>query len=250
MKKIWIALAGIAMAMPPVDAGTYYVSPNGDDGNSGLSWDAAKNTIQAAINVAEDGNTVMVTNGTYAGNGNRDLDFAGKNIVLKSVGGPAVTLIDCQASYADGHRGFYLHSGETTNSLIEGFTIKNANQTWGGGVYCENAGVTLRNCSLIANKAESLNGNGGGCFFGNSTSVIDRCTISSNQALATEGGGNGWGGGIGSQSSCLLIQRGVVQSVRNASVEHHRLANRFLYVLVCRRLSAGWHSGRERDDLV
>jgi len=47
--------------------------------------------IQAAIDGAVDGDTVLVTDGVYTGNGNRDLDFVGKRIILRSENGPEVT---------------------------------------------------------------------------------------------------------------------------------------------------------------
>jgi uncharacterized repeat protein (TIGR01451 family) len=45
--------------------------------------------LQAEINAAVDGQTILVGPGTYAGN----LDFGGKNIVLQSTAGPSVTFI-------------------------------------------------------------------------------------------------------------------------------------------------------------
>src|SRR5262245_23409555 len=72
---------------------------------------AAYPTIAAAIEAAHNGDRIVVADGVYTGNGNRDLDFAGKRIRLRSENGPENCIIDCQASQADPHRAFRFHSG-------------------------------------------------------------------------------------------------------------------------------------------
>jgi len=110
-------------------------------------------TIQAAINDANDGDEVIVNPGTYTGDGDRDIDFKGKAITVRSVepNDPAIvaaTIIDCNANSSDKHRGFYFHSGEDANSILNGLTIKNGYNNDGGGIYCKNASPIIRNCSF------------------------------------------------------------------------------------------------------
>ena len=61
-------------------------------------------TIQDGINAAEDGDTVLVDNGTYKGEGNVNIDFKGKQITLKSLNGADRTIINCL--YTENTRGF------------------------------------------------------------------------------------------------------------------------------------------------
>jgi hypothetical protein len=51
-------------------------------------------TIQAAINAASGGDVVIVADGTYTGSGNKNIDFKGKAITVKSANGPGNCIID------------------------------------------------------------------------------------------------------------------------------------------------------------
>jgi Right handed beta helix region/Dockerin type I domain len=85
------------------------------------SGDAA--TIQAAIDSAINGDTVLIWPGTYLGEGNNDLRTNGKGIVVRGKYGPDSTIIDCE-----GFRAFYMdmYSDEDSNTVLEGLTITNA----------------------------------------------------------------------------------------------------------------------------
>ena len=165
---------------------TIYVDgANGNDTNDGLSWTTAKKTIQAGLDAAGySGWIVLVANGTYTGTGNRDLDFVGKAIDLRSVGGAAKCIIDCENS----GRGFYFHSGETSSSVLEGFTITNGIAAdHGGGVFCEySSSPTITNCAISDNTA-GYDGGGVSCS-SSSSPTFNNCTISGNTV-------NGFGGG-------------------------------------------------------
>jgi hypothetical protein len=155
------------------------------------------NNIQAAIDDANDGDIVEVLQGTYTGTGNRDIDFLGKAITVRSTNpqDPCVvasTVIDCQGV----GRGFYFHSGEEANSILDGLKITNGYVTIsspggsaGGGIYCGNQSEpTIANCDINGNTAignssypggpPPSSGNGGGVYGCNGT--IINCNIRGN----------------------------------------------------------------------
>jgi len=95
-------------------------------------------TIQAGVDMAAAGDTVLVAPGTYSGPGNEFIDFGGTNLVLRSSGGNGLTTLQCTASDTC----FLLHSGEDTTALIDGFTIRHAACAFA----LTDAGPKLRDC--------------------------------------------------------------------------------------------------------
>jgi hypothetical protein len=140
-------------------------------------------TIQAGINLAVKGDTVLVANGIYKGPGNSDLDFKGKAITVQSTGGAA----NCTIDASQGVRGLWFHHQETAASVFSGFTITNGNAGIGdgGGVLCElSSSPTIRNCTISGNKGTL----GGGIGCSNSSPQILNCRVEGNMASASGGG--------------------------------------------------------------
>ncbi|NIP23317.1 MAG: hypothetical protein GWN67_04355, partial [Phycisphaerae bacterium] len=188
MKKLIFAFTCFFLAIP-CRARIITVDDNGP---------ADFNNIQAAINDANDGDTIIVADGIYTGNGNRDIDFIGKAITLRSKKGPDNCVIDCQGGYIDGHRGFNFLNGEDSNSVLDGFTIKNG-LAWnenGGAILIENSGPTIRNCIAKYNSAEIHmigGGNGGGISCeNNSNPIIVNCSFYYNSSDSRGGGIFSW----------------------------------------------------------
>jgi len=142
-------------------------------------------TIQAGIDAATDGDLVFVHQDTYSGDGNRDLDFHGKAITVKSDSNPQHCVIDCGGSEEDPHRGFIFQSNEDVNSVVQGFTIKNGYHDVGGGIFITNALPTIID-NIFTNNTASTQGGAISCT-NNSAARITHNTFEGNIALA--GGG-------------------------------------------------------------
>lgn len=140
-----------------------------------------KMTIQAGIDLAESGDTVLAADGIYKGDGNVNIDFKGKKITVKSENGPEATVIDCEST--PNTRGFIFQNEETHESVLEGFTIKNGIHDVGGGIYCNYGSPTIKKCNIVWNKAVRNGpetGRGGGIYCFNSDTKIIHCKISNN----------------------------------------------------------------------
>ncbi len=163
-------------------------------------------TIQSAIDGAVEDDEIIVSDGTYRGPGNRDIDFRGKSIMVRSENGADYCVIDCNGTEEEPHRGFCFESGEDGDSVLEGFTITNgwgpledyiiawySPQSLGGAILVANSRPTIRNCVMSGNVAGdgcsgfSSLGFGGGiaCIEGNP--LIRDCVIRDN--IACYGGG-------------------------------------------------------------
>lgn len=138
-------------------------------------------TIQAGIDAASNGDTVLVANGIYTGTGNRDLDFNGKTIVVKSVNGADYTTIDCELS----GRGFYFHNGEGASSVVDGFTITKGNGFNGGAIYCDNSSPTIINNIITENSTQN---HGGAIYCENYSSPNILNNIINNNSAPYQGG--------------------------------------------------------------
>jgi hypothetical protein len=138
---------------------------------------AEQPTIQAAINVSLNKDTILVANGVYTGAGNRNIDFQGKEVTVKSENGAAVTIVDCQNQ----GRGFLFTSGETSKAKLIGFTIENAlapDTLGGGGVRCVSASPVITRCIIRNNSASQ----GGGVYVSGGSPVIRSSWIVDNSA--------------------------------------------------------------------
>ena len=183
---------------PHSPAGTISVD---DDGPADFT------TIQAAIDAAVDGDTVIVQPGTYTGAGNRDISFGGKAIPVRGVDPNdwdvvRRTIIDCQGTQNDPHRGFLFVTGEGPNSALSGLTITGGyapsisagtnSGAVGGGICCNQSSPSITRCVISEGFAQY---GGGGFFAHDGSPTIRQCEFQSNiSSTAGAGAMEFWGG--------------------------------------------------------
>lgn len=154
-----IVVAGLLGLWLPASsqARTWIINPGG-------TGDAP--TIQAGIDSAAAGDSVLLENGTFSGPGNRNISFRGKAILVASLHGDwGDCMIDCGGSAANPHTGFIADQGESTTTVLTQVGIENGYAEYGGGgLLCLPGGEfgELGGCPIIQN-----------CGFVNCTSADD-----------------------------------------------------------------------------
>ncbi len=164
------------MAMTAAMADTHYVSPDGGHITPFTNgWIAAATDIQAAVNAAAAGDTVLISNGLYR---LASQVTVGDRIVRGCTGDPADVRVDGNHAV----RCFYLtHS----NAFLAALTVTNgyltAPSSDGGGIYM--LGGTVSNCVIV--NCRSIRYAGGIRADGG---AIHDCRIASNWGENSAGG--------------------------------------------------------------
>lgn len=200
--RIRLIAVFFALWMPATHAADWVVQPG--------------QSIQAAIQLAQAGDRVLVKPGTY----HETIDFLGKAIEVIGEGGPRTTILD----------GTGLNSTvvkfvnfETDRSVLRGFQITGGSGSpiggvgprFGGAILADGSAPTIEQCELFANTADY----GGGAYSQlDVRPTIRDCLLESNTAVHDGGGLFGsWsiercvflknaatnGGGLGGTTLCL-----------------------------------------------
>lgn len=160
-------------------------------------------TIQAAIDQAASGDTVLVAAGVYAVNA---LSTRGKVLHLVSEEGADQTVLD-----GNDKRVFVINQSEGIATVIEGFTITDGQAPTGGGTVGDGGGgllivgasPTFRDCVIdgcLADNGSSggyRGGHGGGAYISSGSPRFERCTFSNNRAGSGGQGSKGNNGADG-----------------------------------------------------
>ncbi|MEN8163191.1 MAG: hypothetical protein ABFS37_03600 [Acidobacteriota bacterium] len=150
-------------------------------------------TIQAGINAAVNGDTVLVQPGTYP----ESISFLGKSITVASLYDQTqdAGYIDSTIISSAGTVVWFVN-GETADSILSGFTIQDGTDR---GIDCYYASPSIRNV-IITNNTSDGDGAGINLYFSNPT--IDNAVISFNSISAIS---SGTGGGIHGYFSDAVI---------------------------------------------
>jgi len=154
-----------------------------------LSWNTASRTLQAAINAATSGDLILVATGVYSIASTVNVS---KQVTLRSVAGPATTILD-------GNNTTRILSIGHSGALVEGFTIQRGRSDSGAGAYIANG--KLSRCILRGNVAT---GNLGGNFVYVPSPPRYYCQISYDTVIHEGGGGLALLNG-GTAENCLII---------------------------------------------
>ncbi|MCF6171173.1 MAG: T9SS type A sorting domain-containing protein [Bacteroidales bacterium] len=186
-----------------------FVSPSGDDNNSGISAGEALKTIRKATSVilADSLNpkSVYLLEGVYSPQSNGEpfpvnipdyISLTGTSVNLVTLdadsgSGVIEVLFNASTQISNltltggaGSKGAGIYA-EESGLLLETVRIQNNSAAYGGGAYFDECRPDIVNVLFSANKATV---NGGGIYLANSQANILNTTISSNDAGQTAGG--------------------------------------------------------------
>jgi predicted outer membrane repeat protein len=230
-------LACVLVAVCSAPAATHTIGPTDPAG------------IQGAIDAASPGDTIELLDGLYQGAANRDLDFGGKALTLRSKNGVARNcILDCEGL----GRGFHFHSGEEAGALVSGLTIRDGlgsiSLAAGGAMLIGSAGSpaspTIESCIFEENRApsggavyvtdgsapsfsgclfvanEATNGAGGGLACIDGAPLLELCTLAGNSA--TQGGGalSAGGGALVTVARSILYANSGIGDTGDAAYCH------------------------------
>lgn len=175
-----------------------------------LSVPAEYETIQLAIDAAQNGDEVVVSGGTY----NEQISFLGKEILVIGIGSPTIQSPTVPVAFV---------SGESLAARIDGFTIVGGGAaTNGGGIKVIESFATISNCTIFG--SSQIRGGGVGVLFGGAN--ITNCQITGQSAT---GGAlavyesnvtinNCFVGGVAGNGGGISVERGSTFNATNLTL--------------------------------
>ena len=135
-------------------------------------------TIQAAIEEAEDDDVVLVEPGEYLEN----ISLLGRNIIVTShIHHDGDNAFIEQTIINGDEQGPVVTFDEEDESTLRGFTIRNGHNRWGGGIRCHDSSPIMEDLLITGNLAEDMGG-GVYCSSGGSP-VFQNVRVINNRAF-------------------------------------------------------------------
>jgi hypothetical protein len=161
------------------------ISDPNEDGTQEHPYD----TVQEAIDAAENGGTVVVLEGLYL----ETINFNGKSITVTSFDPNAKSEELLPYPIIDGNgQGpvVTFNHGEDPNTELSGLEIRGGLAYIGSAIQCVSSSPKISNCLIVGNRILDPN-DGADIYFFDSNSVVENCTIADNSA--------------GKEGSCIYI---------------------------------------------
>lgn len=200
----WLALSVIFLVAAPAFAESRYVSLVGSAESRFTTWETAALDIASALDVAQDGDQVVVAPGTYPIGHPIVINRA---VTVRSAAGARRTVLDGTESLRDG----WCFDIQSNRAIVEGFTIIR----FGGGVrfgHGEGTSAVVRNCVIAWNTGHGIFFNHGGC--------AKNCTVAFNDGAGLYA--YDMGGGGDSPANLILFgnQQGFIKESANISLRN------------------------------
>jgi len=185
LSRIFAILILAFLPAHPAPAKVVYVAQDATGDGSGSSWENACTNITAGLAASASGDEIWVKSATYS---------------------EAITLAEGVALYG-GFRGdettreardwkanetIINAAGQNTHAVVavdgailDGLTITGGLAENGGGIYCVSASLTLANCLITGNRAETpgyLGGVGGALYCLDGSLTLTQCSVTDNVA--------------------------------------------------------------------
>src|SRR5579872_1183174 len=142
-------------------------------------------TIQAAIDAAGAGDTIVVAAGTY----HESLQWSLTDLTIQGAGAGQTVVDPSAANGGPGGRCLTV-TNRSAASKLSGFTFQNGtSSSLGGGMYNDHSSPTVTNCTFSNNTVHGSDSDdpahGGGMYNFNSSPTVINCIFSNNKADST-----------------------------------------------------------------
>ena len=153
-------------------------APAGGDGSAAAPFQ----TLRAAFDASISGDAIRVHDGLYTGPDNREIDFESRDLDVRSLGGPAGCVIDCELLGG----AFVVSSGVNEATRVEGFTFRRGRRTGSHVSVRDGSALQIVSKATIAEcvfeQCVSTFGAFGGAVSARESGRIEDCTFTGNHA--------------------------------------------------------------------